>query len=112
MTCHGRFPVRGAAPTTCHCCAWTRCFIALDRVENAGLDSLSSATFLQRCWHEGVSFDVSQRTGTVFNICPATSSKVLGLVCIAAVSPSAVRTMSDALDIAKVQHPGTALDGM
>jgi hypothetical protein len=78
-------------------------------VEHPGVSAMTSAALLQRCWHEGVSFDVGQRTGTVFNICPATSSKALGLVCMGAVAHAAVATLGDALDaVSTVGDAGAA----
>lgn len=70
-----------------------RFYFSLDAVTHPGIASAPCAKFFQRCWQEGLYFDVDSREGVTLNLSDKYISGVMGMIAVGPSLPMAYAEM-------------------
>ena len=80
-----------------------RCYVMNELLYHPQLFSIHHSAFFNLCRLKGVSFDLQERTGTVFNLMDSFVGGVLGIVTVGKTLLDALRKFADCLDFIQKQ---------
>ncbi len=80
-----------------------RCFVANELMYYPQLPQIQRTTFFKRCRVSGVSFDLEQRDGALFNMIDSLAGGIIGVTAIASTPLAAMRKFADCLDFVEME---------